>query len=90
MQNFILKLLQSYQRQEGAASIIIRRAMFNCAVWQDMLEVGRVSAPTPDTFLSWNRAHFGAWCITSSPLILYELGSAQLLHCGFRLFLLNF
>ena len=35
-----------------------------------MLEVGRVAAPTPDTFLSWNRAHFGAWCITSSPLIL--------------------
>ena len=35
-----------------------------------MLEVGRVTAPAPGTFLSWNRAHFGAWCIVSAPLIL--------------------
>lgn len=35
-----------------------------------MLEVGRVVEPAPGTFYSWNRAHFGAWCIVSSPLIL--------------------
>ena len=36
-----------------------------------MLEVGRVLAPDqPGTWFSWNRAHFGAWCVTSSPLIL--------------------
>jgi alpha-galactosidase len=41
-----------------------------CWAYPDMLEVGRVAAPTPESFLSWNRAHFGAWCVTSSPLIL--------------------
>ncbi len=35
-----------------------------------MLEVGQVQEPMPGTFYSWNRAHFGAWSITSSPLIL--------------------
>ena len=35
-----------------------------------MLEVGQVQAPAEDAFYSWNRAHFGAWCITSSPLII--------------------
>ena len=30
-----------------------------------MLEVGRVDAP-----FEWNRAHFAAWCIVSSPLVL--------------------
>ena len=30
-----------------------------------MLEVGRVQGS-----LEWNRAHFGAWCIISAPLIL--------------------
>ena len=35
-----------------------------------MLEVGRVSEPSPGTFHSWNRAHFGAWCVVSAPLIL--------------------
>ena len=35
-----------------------------------MLEVGRVEAPIPGAFFSWNRAHFGGWCIVSSPLIL--------------------
>jgi alpha-galactosidase len=34
------------------------------------MEVGRVEAPLPGTFFSWNRAHFGAWCIVSSPLIM--------------------
>ena len=36
----------------------------------DMLEVGRVAEPAPNTSYTWNRAHFGAWCIVSSPLIL--------------------
>merc|ERR1719469_1547918 len=41
-----------------------------CWAYPDMLEVGRVAAPTPGAFYSWNRAHFGAWCIISAPLIL--------------------
>jgi len=41
-----------------------------CWAYPDMLEVGRVAEPVPGTFYTWNRAHFGAWCITSSPLIL--------------------
>lgn len=36
-----------------------------CWAYPDMLEVGRVSGPK-----SWNRAHFGAWCIVSAPLVL--------------------
>ena len=32
----------------------------------DMLEVGRVMGGDRN----WNRAHFGAWAVTSSPLIL--------------------
>lgn len=35
-----------------------------------MLEVGRVVEPSPGTFHAWNRAHFGAWCVVSAPLIL--------------------
>ena len=31
-----------------------------------MLEVGRVM----DGDFHWNRAHFGAWCVTSAPLVL--------------------
>lgn len=42
----------------------------SCWAYPDMLEVGRVVEPAPGTFYSWNRAHFGAWCIVSSPLIL--------------------
>lgn len=39
-----------------------------------MLEVGRVQGS-----LEWNRAHFGAWCIVSAPLILgLELTKAKL------------
>lgn len=41
-----------------------------CWAYPDMLEVGRVDAPTTESFGSWNRAHFGAWCIVSAPLIL--------------------
>ena len=33
--------------------------------YPDMLEVGMVEGP-----LSWNRAHFGGWAISSSPLII--------------------
>jgi len=36
-----------------------------CWAYPDMLEVGRVQG-SPE----WNRAHFGAWCIVSAPLIL--------------------
>ena len=41
-----------------------------CWAYPDMLEVGRVAEPVPGTFFGWNRAHFGAWCVVSSPLIL--------------------
>ena len=41
-----------------------------CWAYPDMLEVGRVIEPLKGAFLSWNRAHFGAWCVTSAPLIL--------------------
>ena len=44
-----------------------------------MLQVGRVSEPAPNTSYSWNRAHFGAWCVVSAPLILgMELTDAEL------------
>ena len=37
-------------------------------VWAypDMLEVGRIDGGS----FAWNRAHFGAWCVVSAPLIL--------------------
>ena len=52
----------------------------SCWAYPDMLEVGRVEAPDgAGTFFGWNRAHFGAWCIVSSPLILgMELSDAVL------------
>ena len=44
-----------------------------------MLEVGRVAPPAEGAGPSWNRAHFGAWCIVSAPLILgLELADANL------------
>ncbi len=50
-----------------------------CWAYPDMLEVGRVAAPLPGTETTWNRAHFGAWCIVSAPLILgLELTDAKL------------
>jgi len=50
-----------------------------CWAYPDMLEVGRVTQPTDGAFYSWNRAHFGAWCIVSAPLILgLELTDAKL------------
>ena len=45
-----------------------------CWAYPDMLEIGRVEAP-----LSWNKAHFAAWCVVSSPLVLgLELTDAKL------------
>ena len=44
-----------------------------CWAYPDMLEVGRVAEPGADagtTSGGWNRAHFGAWCVISAPLIL--------------------
>ena len=41
-----------------------------CWAYPDMLEVGRVREPIKGTFYTWNRAHFGAWCVVSAPLIL--------------------
>ena len=34
-----------------------------------MLEVGRIQV-NGQLHLGWNRAHFGAWCVASAPLIL--------------------
>ena len=36
-----------------------------CWSYPDMLEVGRVVPPLPAAGMTWNRAHFGAWCIIS-------------------------
>ena len=39
--------------------------------YPDMLQVGNVLAADGKTLdVPWNRAHFGAWCVVSSPLIL--------------------
>jgi hypothetical protein len=40
-----------------------------CWAYPDMLEVGRVKIGGKMNF-GWNRAHFGAWCVISAPLIL--------------------
>ena len=40
-------------------------------VRRDMLEVGQIMDPaTKQLDVAWNQAHFGAWCIVSSPLTL--------------------
>ena len=44
------------------------RSLPHCWAFPDMLEVGQVAEPAPGAFYTWNRAHFGAWCIISSPL----------------------
>ena len=44
-------------------------------------QVGRVLPPGGNRahWLTWNRAHFGAWCIVSAPLILgLELNDSSL------------
>jgi len=38
----------------------------SCWAYPDMMEVGRISGGT----VAWSRAHFGAWCVVSAPLIL--------------------
>ena len=40
-----------------------------CWAYPDMLEVGRIAVGGQMHF-GWNRAHFGAWCVVSAPLIL--------------------
>lgn len=41
-----------------------------CWAYPDMLEVGRINGADGKLDLPWNRAHFGAWCVISAPLIL--------------------
>jgi len=38
----------------------------SCWAYPDMLEVGRVQGAS----FAWQRAHFGAWCVVSAPLVL--------------------
>merc|ERR1719473_135697 len=40
-----------------------------CWAYPDMLEVGRIMMNGKMNY-EWNRAHFGAWCVVSAPLIL--------------------
>ena len=40
-----------------------------CWAYPDMLEVGRIYMDGK-VHVPWNRAHFGAWCVVSAPLIL--------------------
>ena len=40
-----------------------------CWAYPDMLEVGRIQIDGKMDH-GWNRAHFGAWCVVSAPLIL--------------------
>jgi len=43
-----------------------------CWAYPDMLEVGLIAEPlnASSTAGAWNRAHFGAWCVISAPLVL--------------------
>ena len=38
----------------------------SCWAYPDMMEVGRIDGGS----YAWSRAHFGAWCVVSAPLIL--------------------
>jgi hypothetical protein len=40
-----------------------------CWAYPDMLEVGRIQV-NGQLDVPWNRAHFGAWCVVSAPLVL--------------------
>ena len=42
----------------------------HCWAYPDMLEVGMVEEPLNSPELLWNRAHFGGWAVSSSPLVL--------------------
>ena len=37
-----------------------------CWAYPDMMEVGHIEGGD----VAWSRAHFGAWCVVSAPLIL--------------------
>ena len=52
----------------------------HCWAYPDMLEVGMVEEPLNSPELLWNRAHFGGWAVSSSPLILgADLSDAALM-----------
>ena len=49
-----------------------------CWAWPGALQVGSIMDPKNKTALDlpWNRAHFAAWCVISSPLVLeIDLGN---------------
>ena len=51
-----------------------------CWAWPGALQVGSIMDPENKTALDlpWNRAHFAAWCVISSPLVLeIDLGNAS-------------
>ena len=58
--------LQTTTRFQNASDPL---ATQGCWSYPDMLEVGRILVDGKLDF-GWNRAHFGAWCVVSSPLIL--------------------
>jgi len=67
-----LKNLQTTRKFQGDQPL----SRPGCWAYPDMLEVGRVKGT-----LAWNRAHFGAWCIVSAPLILgLDLTNPELLE----------
>jgi len=48
----------------------------SCWAYPDMMEVGRITGGS----FAWSRAHFGAWCVISAPLILgLDLGDTATL-----------
>lgn len=66
--SWLANLQTTIRFQDNAAPLSVP----GCWAYPDMLEVGMVQAPSQaaSSFYTWNRAHFGAWCVTSSPLIL--------------------
>ena len=38
----------------------------SCWAYPDMMEIGRIKGGN----VTWSRAHFGAWCVVSAPLII--------------------
>ena len=53
----------------GVKQGLHRAAEPSCVLHAQQLEVGRVSVGGKIDY-GWNRAHFGAWCVVSAPLIL--------------------
>ena len=64
----------SFQAQERNAAL--------CG--QDMLEVGMVEEPLNSPELLWNRAHFGGWAVSSSPLVIVTRTPPSLLWFALR------